>query len=57
MRVYAETRVGTRADVLKTALFAFAMGVALVFVTGFAHSEAIHNAAHNTRHALSFPCH
>jgi cobalt transporter subunit CbtB len=57
MRVYAESRVGTRADVLKTALFAFAMGVALVFVTGFADSEAIHNAAHNTRHALSFPCH
>jgi cobalt transporter subunit CbtB len=57
MRVYAETRVGSRTDALKIALVAFAMGVALVFVTGFAHSEAIHNAAHDTRHALSFPCH
>jgi cobalt transporter subunit CbtB len=57
MRVYAETRIATRADALKIALAAFAMGIALVFVTGFAHSEAIHNAAHDTRHALSFPCH
>ncbi|MFC7397039.1 CbtB-domain containing protein [Chelatococcus sp. GCM10030263] len=57
MQVYAETRAGSRTDALKIALVAFAMGVALVFVTGFAHSEAIHNAAHDTRHALSFPCH
>ncbi|CAH1664569.1 Cobalt transporter subunit CbtB [Hyphomicrobiales bacterium] len=49
--------LGSRAEVLKVALVAFAMGVALVFVTGFAHPEAVHNAAHDTRHALSFPCH
>ena len=33
------------------------LGVALVFLTGFAHSETLHNAAHDTRHALAFPCH
>lgn len=32
-------------------------GVGLVFLTGFAHSETIHNAAHDARHALAFPCH
>ena len=32
-------------------------GFVLVFFTGFAHSEALHDAAHDTRHALSFPCH
>lgn len=48
---------GSRADVLKIALVAFAMGVVLIFVAGFASPEAVHNAAHDTRHALSFPCH
>jgi cobalt transporter subunit CbtB len=46
-----------RADVRLVALAAFAFGVALVFTTGFAHSSMLHNAAHDTRHALSFPCH
>jgi cobalt transporter subunit CbtB len=32
-------------------------GLGLVFLTGFAHSETVHNAAHDTRHALAFPCH
>ncbi|HMA15075.1 MAG TPA: CbtB domain-containing protein [Kiloniellaceae bacterium] len=32
-------------------------GVGLVFLTGFAHSETVHNAAHDARHALAFPCH
>lgn len=33
------------------------LGVFLVAGTGFAHTEAVHNAAHDTRHALAFPCH
>ncbi len=40
-----------------TALIAFALGAVLLFVVGFAPSQAIHNAAHDTRHILSFPCH
>ena len=28
-----------------------------IFLTGFAYPEFIHNAAHDTRHGLSFPCH
>jgi len=32
-------------------------GLLLVFFTGFAQSEVLHDAAHDTRHALSFPCH
>ena len=49
--------VGARADTRIAALFALAMGIGLVFTTGFAHPTTIHNAAHDTRHALSFPCH
>jgi len=48
---------GARAETLRAALIALTIGVSLVFTVGFAHSSAIHNAAHDTRHALSFPCH
>lgn len=33
------------------------LGTLLVAGTGFAHVEAVHNAAHDTRHSLAFPCH
>ncbi|MGI9404102.1 MAG: CbtB domain-containing protein [Hyphomicrobium sp.] len=46
-----------RSGALIAAAIAFAFGVGLVFTTGLAHPSAIHNAAHDTRHALSFPCH
>lgn len=45
------------ATVRVVALMAFVLGAAMVFVTGFAHPEVLHNAAHDSRHALSFPCH
>ena len=46
-----------RAEVSRAAVFAVALGCFLVYLTGFAHTDALHNGAHNTRHALSFPCH
>jgi cobalt transporter subunit CbtB len=33
------------------------IGLALVGGVGFASDMAIHNGAHDTRHALGFPCH
>jgi len=47
----------SRADALKAALVAFGLGVMLVYCAGFSYSDAAHNAAHDTRHTLSFPCH
>ncbi len=32
-------------------------GLAIIFAVGFIPTEAAHNAAHDTRHALAFPCH
>jgi len=29
----------------------------MVWGVGFSHIEAVHNAAHDTRHANAFPCH
>ena len=51
------TIASTRADAIKAALIAAVLGIGLVFLTGFAHTLALHNGAHDTRHALSFPCH
>jgi cobalt transporter subunit CbtB len=39
------------------ALVTLFAGLALVFLTGFSHSTTLHNATHDTRHALAFPCH
>lgn len=34
-----------------------AAGLALIFVVGFAPMAVAHNAAHDTRHSVAFPCH
>ena len=39
------------------ALFALLFGSFMILGVGFANSAAIHDAAHDGRHALSFPCH
>ncbi|MFT5420406.1 MAG: cobalt transporter subunit CbtB [Candidatus Endobugula sp.] len=36
---------------------ALAFGLIIIFAVGFMPVEAAHNAAHDTRHALAFPCH
>ena len=42
---------------LMTAAMGGLIGLFLIYGVGFAHPETIHNAAHDTRHAASFPCH
>jgi cobalt transporter subunit CbtB len=44
-------------DRLLAVLPAAILGVALVFLSGFAAPAVIHNAAHDWRHAHNFPCH
>jgi len=34
---------------------ALILGVAMLFAVGF--MDVAHNAAHDTRHAIAFPCH
>jgi cobalt transporter subunit CbtB len=57
MNTAVSQEIAQRTDVRLAALAAFLFGVGLVFTTGFAHSSVLHNAAHDTRHGLSFPCH
>jgi cobalt transporter subunit CbtB len=46
----------SRGLILPAAL-AILLGVFFLFGTGFAHPDIVHNAAHDTRHAFTFPCH
>ena len=42
---------------LRAGLLALVFGLVLVGGVGFASDMAVHNGAHDTRHALGFPCH
>ncbi|WP_263139782.1 CbtB domain-containing protein [Pseudomonas sp. RIT-PI-AD] len=33
------------------------LGALLIYFAGFSHIDAVHNAAHDTRHSTAFPCH
>jgi cobalt transporter subunit CbtB len=56
-RVVPVVGTGERSEAVRAALVALLLGLGLIFLTGFAYPEVIHNAAHDTRHGLSFPCH
>jgi len=36
---------------------AFITGLTLLFVSGYAQASVLHDAAHDQRHAMAFPCH
>jgi cobalt transporter subunit CbtB len=36
---------------------AMAFGLLLIAGVGLAHADKLHNAAHDTRHSIGFPCH
>ncbi len=42
---------------LMALVFSAAFGIFLIGMAGFAQADAAHNAAHDSRHAIAFPCH
>ncbi|WP_102961089.1 CbtB domain-containing protein [Mangrovicella endophytica] len=55
-------RTGTVADLsastrLAVGIAALFTGAFLIWGVGFAHSEALHDTAHDVRHSYGFPCH
>ena len=53
----ATSRSLSRSETVAAALVAMVLGTFLVYGAGFANANALHEAAHDTRHAFSFPCH
>jgi cobalt transporter subunit CbtB len=47
----------TQSQRLTAAVSAMILGACLVYFAGFSHIDAVHNAAHDTRHSAAFPCH
>jgi cobalt transporter subunit CbtB len=46
-----------RMAVLAPVALALMAGLFLLYGAGFAQSAALHDAAHDARHAFAFPCH
>jgi cobalt transporter subunit CbtB len=44
-------------DRLIAGALALFIGLTLLGGVGFAHNTLLHNGAHDTRHAMGFPCH
>lgn len=36
---------------------AFLLGMVVLYGAGFVQTSAVHNAAHDARHSIGFPCH
>lgn len=50
-------RTDARAQRWMVAAMGTIFGLFLIFGVGFAHSNLLHNAAHDARHSFAFPCH
>lgn len=51
------TQQASVSERIKAVAAALLLGGVLVYAVGFAASASVHNAAHDTRHGLAFPCH
>ena len=55
----ATSDAGVSTRRMTSAVLLILAGLVLIFTVGFAQGSGgfLHNAAHDTRHAASFPCH
>ena len=49
--------IATAYNAVVAAMVGIALGASILFVVGFSHSDLLHAAAHDVRHAAGFPCH
>lgn len=57
MTAHVQTVALTGTQRLAAGVLAFFLGTFIIFGVGLAHDGRMHNAAHDTRHAIGFPCH
>lgn len=56
MNAMTNTDTKSAAGVMTIVLVAL-LGTTVVFTTGLAHSQTLHDSAHDMRHSTGFPCH
>jgi cobalt transporter subunit CbtB len=56
MNTKIETTAKTSTSLMQV-LFVAVLGGVILFAAGHAQSGALHDAAHDVRHATGFPCH
>ncbi len=56
MTAQTQSRTSISANVAAIVLSAF-IGLAIVTIAGHVQTAALHDAAHDSRHAMGFPCH
>ncbi|GHD08571.1 cobalt transporter subunit CbtB [Tianweitania populi] len=52
----ASVETHTQAQTLPLMMAAL-LGLLVIGFVGFSHIEAVHNAGHDYRHSMAFPCH
>jgi len=52
-----QTDVTSQTSIYAAIGFALVTGVLLLTVSGMAQATVLHDAAHDQRHAMAFPCH
>ncbi|MAR90361.1 MAG: cobalt transporter [Pseudomonadales bacterium] len=52
-----QSQAQRRESTLTQTMASLGFGAMVLFAVGFLPIDAAHNAAHDTRHALAFPCH
>jgi len=56
IKTIAQTQTLADVTLLPTAFAALA-GLMLLFASSYAQASVLHDAAHDQRHAMAFPCH
>jgi cobalt transporter subunit CbtB len=51
------TTLSTTNSGIMATVFALVLGIGIITVTGHVQAAALHDAAHDVRHATGFPCH
>lgn len=51
------TAISTKISTPVQLAAALLLGFVMLYGAGFVQTSAVHNAAHDVRHALAFPCH
>ena len=55
--ITSQAQSSARMAALPAIVSALLLGMVVIYGVGLAQADALHNAAHDGRHAFAFPCH